>query len=94
MWWKDGLEFMKRTRAGLNKRITTLGGVALVASSTLCQSPEFRNLEETGSISRLYNLANVLGVAHPSALQISAREAPFARAADADMPLVEWALIP
>ncbi len=37
---------------------------------------EVRTQEETSSKRRLYNLANVLGVAQPAALQISVSETP------------------
>ncbi len=50
---------------------------------------EVRTQEETSSASRLYNLANLLGVAQPAALQMSASEAPRASAQQDVTPLVE-----
>ncbi len=49
--------------------------------------------ENTGGnqFDMLANLANVLGVAQPAALQMSASEAPRASAQDYATPLVEWA---
>ncbi len=53
---------------------------------------EVRTQEETGSTRRLYNLANVLGVAQPAALQISVSEALWASAQEDATLLIEWAL--
>ncbi len=50
---------------------------------------EVRTQEETGSTRRLLNLANVLGVAQPAALQISVSEAPRASAQKDATLLVE-----
>ncbi len=50
---------------------------------------EVRTQEETGSTRRLLNLANVLGVAQPAALQISVSEAPRASAQEDATLLVE-----
>ncbi len=50
--------------------------------------------EDTGYTQRLYNLANVLGVAQPAAIQMSAYEATRANAQEEATPLVECALTP
>ncbi len=53
---------------------------------------EVRTHEETGSTRRLYNLANVLWVAQPAAIQISVSEAPWVSAQEDATLLIEWAL--
>ncbi len=49
---------------------------------------EVRKQEETGTLRKLLNLANVLGVAQPAALQMSASEAE--RASNQDDATPQW----
>lgn len=48
--------------------------------------PKIKN--QTGSMWRILNLVMVLGVAKPTALQMSDNDAPFTSAEEAAMPLV------
>ena len=57
------------------------------------KTPE-QYLVPAGSTQRLYNLAKVLGVAQPAALQMSVSEAPCARAQEEATLRVEWAFTP
>ncbi len=87
--WRRTFRHVQLPRGWRSSTGSTVDSLEQFLASRCFYPFEVRTQEETGSTRRLLNLANVLGVAQPAALQISVSEAPRASAQEDATLLVE-----